>query len=97
MIDYQVILKNFLDDQGRLKIWPAKWKYKVAAAAYLAERIPLDVHFTEREINELLDRYHIFGDPAVLRRALFDLGHLDRTSDGALYWRVVEGDQASDI
>ncbi len=41
-------------------------------------------------MNELLLGWHTFGDWALLRRMLFDWGHLDRESDGSRYWRRAE-------
>jgi hypothetical protein len=35
-----------------------------------------------------LNRWHVFGDHAVLRRALFEAGLVDRTQDGRRYRRI---------
>jgi hypothetical protein len=35
-----------------------------------------------------LNRWHVFGDPAVLRRALFEASLVDRTLDGRQYRRI---------
>jgi hypothetical protein len=51
-------------------------------------RIPAGRVFTEREISDLLNRLHVFGDPAVLRRALFEASLVDRTQDGRQYRRI---------
>jgi hypothetical protein len=51
-------------------------------------RIPSGRVLTEREINDLLNRWHVFGDHAVLRRALFESGLVDRTQDGRQYRRI---------
>ena len=80
-------LKNFVDDAGRLKQWPSKQKLQLAAMPVFAQGIPADRHFTEREINELLNQCHTFQDAALLRRFLCDLGYLERTRDGREYWR----------
>ena len=42
----------------------------------------------EAAVNDLLNRWHTFADPAYLRRSLVDEGLLRRTDDGARYWRV---------
>ena len=88
MTDYQTALRHFLDDQGRLKRWPAKRKIQVAAAAYLAQQFLPGREYAEAEVNEILNRCHTFKDPALLRRSLFDEGHLARTPDGRRYWRT---------
>jgi hypothetical protein len=54
---------------------------------WLADAFECDVQYTEREVNERLDRRHTFQDRALLRRELFENGFLDRTRDGSAYWR----------
>lgn len=53
--------------------------------AYLADRIPPDKVYTEREFNELLNTLHTFGDAATLRRELFDYYLVNRSQDGKNY------------
>ncbi len=81
-------LKHFVDEEGRLKQWPAKHKLQLLAIPALAEVIPPGQRFTERELNDLLNAHHAFGDAAMLRRFLCDLGYLARERDGSAYWRV---------
>ena len=79
------ILRNFLDAEGKLTAFPAKRKMKLYALLYLAQKIPADTDYTEREINDLLLDWHTFVDPATLRRELYDYGFLDRSRDGKVY------------
>ena len=79
------ILRNFLDGSGKLTAFPAKRKMKLYALLYLAQKIPADTDFTEREINDILLDWHTFADPATLRRELYDYGFLDRSRDGKVY------------
>lgn len=79
------ILRNFLDADGKLTAFPAKRKMKLYALLYLAQKIPADTDFTEREINDILLDGHTFVDPATLRRELYDYGFLDRSRDGKVY------------
>lgn len=53
--------------------------------SYLADRIPPDKVYTEREFNELLNTLHTFGDAATLRRELFDYYLVNRSQDGKNY------------
>lgn len=53
--------------------------------SYLADRIPPDKVYTEREFNELLNMLHTFGDAATLRRELFDYYLVNRSQDGKNY------------
>ena len=79
------ILRNFLDGSGKLTAFPAKRKMKLYALLYLAQRIPADTDFTERELGDILLTWHTFADPATLRRELYDYGFLDRSRDGKVY------------
>ena len=79
------ILRNFLDTDGKLTAFPAKRKMKLYALLYLAQKIPADTDFTEREINDILRNWHTFADSATLRRELYDYHFLDRSRDGKVY------------
>ena len=79
------ILRNFLDADRKLTAFPAKRKMKLYALLYLAQKIPADTDYTEREINDLLLDWHTFADPATLRRELYDYRFLDRRRDGKVY------------
>ncbi len=79
-------LKNFLDEAGRLTKYPAKRPMKFLALEYLAGKFEKGKRYTEREVNDLLNRWHLFGDPATLRRELYDYRFLDRAQDGSAYW-----------
>ena len=79
------ILRNFLNPDGMLTAFPAKRKMKLFALLYLAQKIPADTDYTEREINDLLLGWHTFADPATLRRELYDYRFLDRSRDGKVY------------
>lgn len=80
------ILKSFLDENGRLTAYPSKRKMKLYAMIYLAEKIEKDRIYSEREINEVLNEWHTFGDPATLRRELYTHKFLDRSKDGTEYF-----------
>lgn len=78
-------LRRFLDRDGRLKVWPSKLKDQKLVMGWLASHFERGRESTEKQVNELLNRYHAFGDWALLRRALVDHGWLDRASDGSRY------------
>lgn len=62
----------------------------LAALWYLAQKLEPERRYTESEINDLLDDWTTFHDPATLRRELYNKHLLDRTTDGRVYWK--EGD-----
>ena len=67
-MEWNVILRNFLDANGKLTAFPAKRKMKVYCLFYLAGKFEAGREYTEREVNELLLDWHTFADPATLRR-----------------------------
>lgn len=85
MTNPKPLLKSFLDENGRLKQFPAKRKMKIIALFYLAEKMEENRCYTEQEINEILLQWHTFRDPATLRREMYDYQLLDRTRDGRTY------------
>ncbi|MDO4564766.1 MAG: DUF2087 domain-containing protein [Clostridia bacterium] len=74
-------IKNFLDEQGRLIRFPAKQRMKIQALAYLATKFDAGKVYSEKQVNETLELWHTFHDPATLRRELFDFRFMDRTPD----------------
>src|SRR3989442_650437 len=75
-------LRPFIDSEGRLVQWPARQKIQRQAIHYLATRFEEGREDHERDVNELLCRWHTLGDWALLRRLLFDGGHMDGESNG---------------
>jgi hypothetical protein len=84
-------LKAYLDADARLTQWPSPRNKKLLqyrALEYLATKFEFGRDYTEREVNELLNCWHTFADPALLRRELIVERHLDRVKDGTRYWRI---------
>lgn len=81
-------VKPFLDKEGRLISLPAKHKKKLMVFWYLAGKIEAGRQYTEPEINDLLDEWTIFHDPATLRRELYNKRLLNRTADCNYYWKA---------
>lgn len=81
-------LLPFLDKNGRLISLPAKHKKKLLALWYLAGKIEAGQEYSEPEINDLLDEWTLFHDPATLRRELYNKRLLDRTTDCRRYWKA---------
>ena len=76
-------MRDFIKD-GRLTEIPASRKKRQVILRWLASRFELGVRLPERDVNEILARYH--PDFASLRRELVDNGFLDR--DHGIYWRL---------
>lgn len=81
-------LAPFLDADGRLTALPAKHKKKLLALWYLSGKLEDGRQYTEPEINDLLDGWTLFHDPATLRRELYNKQLLDRAADCSRYWKA---------
>ena len=81
-------VQQYFNEKGQLKKWPSrKQKAKQAVVMlFLANLFEQNRKYTEREVSEILNEKHTFGDAALLRRELFERGFLGRTLDGRSYW-----------
>lgn len=83
-------IERFLDDKGRIKIWPAKKDLKVEILSYLASKFEYNCFYNEKEVNSIINEWHTFEDYFLLRRGLIDYKLLFREKDGSKYWREGE-------
>lgn len=85
-MDLSLELKNYLDNEQRLILYPSKRKYKILALFYLASKFEKHEYYTEKEINEILNNYHSFNDCCLLRRELYNKKFINRLGDCSKYW-----------
>lgn len=83
--DRKVIQDYSLPD-GRLKTLPSKGKKLEVLLEYIAKSFEHGVDYSEKEVNEILARFHT--DVTSLRRDLIEYRFLDRERDGSRYWLV---------
>ena len=88
--DPAIVLRaaRYFDEQGRLKSWPARTSLQNLCLWVIWSKIPPERLFGEREISALLGTLHLFGDHAILRRTMCELGLMARTVDGRDYRRI---------
>lgn len=89
-IDYALIERavRLFDAEGRLLRWPTRPSLQELCLWVLWSRIPNRTSFTEKQISELIKRWHVFGDHALLRRALIGWRLMQRNQDGTDYRRI---------
>ncbi len=80
------IIQNFTDASGRIKSLPAQEKKFQVLLRYVAKAFQAGRRYTEKEVNEILSRYH--EDTASLRRGLIEYHLMERESNGKEYWLV---------
>jgi len=89
----EVNISPFLDDEGRIKQWPAASKTKIAVVGYLAGKFDKHRVYNEKEVNEIINKWHTFNDYFLLRRSLIDFKFMGRTRNGAEYWVISNDDE----
>lgn len=80
------MIDQYLEENGKIKIWPSKRDKKYAVLAYLSTKFEAEVFYTEKQVNEIIKQWHTFGDFFLLRRELVDKKLIYRTDDGSKYW-----------
>ncbi len=89
-VDLDLVEKvaRHFDTDGSLVRWPGRTKQQVLCLWAFWSRIPPETSFTEREISDLLNDWHRFGDHALIRRSLYEYHLVQRTIDGRDYRRI---------
>ena len=89
-VDYELIERavRLFDAQGRLLRWPTRAGLQDLSLWVLWSRLPNRTSLSEKQISELIKRWHAFGDHALLRRALIGWHLVQRTADGSEYRRI---------
>lgn len=81
-------VRRYFDAEARLKSWPAKTSAQRLALWGLWAQLPRQQVWTERSFSAELNRLHLFGDPAILRRSMVERRLIARTPDGREYRRI---------
>lgn len=81
-------ISRFLDDGGKVTIWPKKHVDKQLVLEYLASKFTVGQIYSEKEVNEILKEWHTFQDWPLLRRALVDSELMLRDRNGYAYRRA---------
>lgn len=84
----QAIVRNFTTPDGRIREIPSQAKKRVALLRHVVQAFEPGMRYTEKQVNETLMRY--YTDFASLRRYLIDDRLLERSTNGAEYWRPEE-------
>ncbi len=72
-------------ENGQLKALPSKYKKKLIAIYYVATKMEKR-KYTEKELNQEIDKWTAFHDPATIRREMYNKHLLERNRDGSCYW-----------
>lgn len=81
------IIKRFLNEEGKIKIWPSKKDKQLEILKYLSTKFQFEKTYTEKEVNSIIEAWHTFNDYFLLRRGMIEYKLLSRTRDGGRYWK----------
>jgi hypothetical protein len=81
------VLRN-VDTQGRLLRWPHKRAEQVLALWCVWMAFDGKRRYSEREVNEVINGRHAFGDHCLLRREMVEAALLARTPGGEQYRKL---------
>jgi hypothetical protein len=74
------------DKAGKVARWPSKAAERKEVLDWLAAFFEPGRVYAEREVNDILNAHHTFGDWALLRRELFESRRLERNPRLGHYW-----------
>ena len=85
------VVGNYLLPDGRLKTIPSQRKKLIAVLRHLARDFQSSRRYSEKEVNEILGRYH--EDTARLRREMVGYRLMAREGGGGDYWLLEEAEK----
>lgn len=88
-------IARFLDDCGKITQLSRKRELRIATLSYLSEKFSEHILYTEKEVNQICNEWHTFGDYFILRRELIDNGFLCRNPNGSTYWKTQQNEEES--
>ena len=68
--------------------WPKKPSDKEIVINWLSRKFETEHVYSEKEVNQIIQKYHSFNDIPLLRRELVSRKYLIRKDDGSEYWKV---------
>ena len=80
-------MKKLIDEFDKIIKWPKKPIDKESVVKFLSTKFEGNKKYSEKEINQIIDQFHLFNDIPLLRRELISRRYLSRTDNGAEYWK----------
>ena len=81
-------MNKLINEFDKIIRWPKKPSDKKIVINQLSNKFNGEIKYTEKEVNEILDRHYSFNDVALLRRELISRKFLSRKDDGSEYWKT---------
>ena len=81
-------MNNLINEFNQIIRWPKKQSEKIIVVEWLSNKFESKRKYCEKEINQIIEKYHIFSDTTLLRRELISKKYLARKDDGSEYWKI---------
>ena len=81
-------MNKLMTDCYEIIHWPKKPSEKEIVIQFLSNKFEYYKKYPEKEVNKIIDKFHLFYDIALLRRELVSRKFLSRKDDGSEYWKV---------
>ena len=81
--------KNLINEFDEIVVWPTKKLDKEYIFKFLSKKFIIDRIYSEKEINQIIQKHHLFNDIPLIRRELVSRKILERTETGSRYWKSV--------
>ena len=78
-------MDRLINEVDEIMRWPKKPSDKKIVINWLSNKFNGGIKYSEKEVNEILDRHHSFNDIELLRRELISRKFLSRKDDGSEY------------
>ena len=80
--------KNLINEFDEIVVWPTKKLDKEYIFKFLSKKFIIDRIYSEKEINQIIQKHHLFNDIPLIRRELVSRKILKRTDTGSRYWKT---------
>ena len=81
-------MNKFMTECYEIIRLPKKPSEKEIVIQFLSNKFEYDKKSSEKEVNKIINKFHLFNDIALLRRELISRKFLSRKDDGSEYWKV---------
>ena len=81
-------MNKLINEFDKIILWPKKKSVEKIVINWLSNKFNGEIKYSEKEVNEILDRHHSFNDIALLRRELISRKFLSREDNGSEYWKT---------
>ena len=80
-------MKKLINQFDQIIAWPKKPFDKNIILKFLATKFNHKKIYSEKEVNAIIAKHHLFNDIPLLRRELISRKLLKRKDDGSQYWK----------